>query len=352
MSLALSQAWSVKGKTLPNPPVGAVLVRDDVVLATGATSPVGGPHAEVMAIESARKAGHDPKGATLYCTLEPCNHYGRTPPCTKAITEAGIEKVVVACKDHNIQVAGQGFEKLRENGIDVMTGVLKKTCNDFYAGYFYATIHKRPQITVKIAQSRNWTTSEQIGVRSAITGEESHREVMRLRGFYDAILVGGNTVRIDNPTLRAVVDGQDYQPHIIVLTKQTVWDKKLELFSKANKERVTLLNPLTDLTQTETIYSPEQLSKLSSSELIKVIVDELGHRGFHSVWVEPGPSMAADWVASGLIHQLYLLTAAHEYPEGPKWASTLPRRWESAFEFRKLPTLENDQWQVATTRSK
>ena len=143
MEMAFAEAASVKGMTLPNPPVGAILVKNGRVIGRGGTRPAGQAHAEIVALEQARESA---AGATLYVTLEPCCHQGKTPPCTSALIAAGVKRVVSACSDPNPKVSGKGFERLQRAGIAVQKNVLKEIGDAFYEGFFFYITHGRPKI--------------------------------------------------------------------------------------------------------------------------------------------------------------------------------------------------------------
>ena len=196
MRMALELAAKALGRTSPNPMVGAVVVRDGRVVGIGYHARAGTPHAEVHAL---RAAGEMARGATLYVTLEPCCHHGRTGPCTEAVINAGISRVVMAMTDPNPGVAGRGAQRLREAGIKVETGVMEdeaKKLNEVFIKYITTGI---PYVVMKTAMSLDGKIATAGGESQWITGPESRAFVHRLRDRYDAILVGSGTVLADNP---------------------------------------------------------------------------------------------------------------------------------------------------------
>ena len=196
MQMALDLARQAMGRTSPNPMVGAVVVKDAQVLGTGYHARAGTPHAEVLALN---EAGEAARGATLYVTLEPCCHHGRTGPCTEAVIKAGVRRVVAAMTDPNPLVAGCGFDRLREAGIDVATGVMEAQAlrlNEVFINYITT---KLPFVVMKAAMSLDGKIATRTGKSRWITGPESREYVHRLRDRYDAIMVGVGTVLADNP---------------------------------------------------------------------------------------------------------------------------------------------------------
>src|ERR1700738_3315588 len=198
MQLALTLGRRGQGRTWPNPAVGAVVVKDGVIIGRGWTQPGGRPHAEREAL---KRAGDAARGATLYATLEPCSHFGKSPPCADAIIESGITRVVSAIEDPNPEVAGQGHARLRAAGIAVDVGLCAAEAAHDHAGLFRRNSDKRPHVILKLAVSAD----DKIGAAghkpTAITGEAARTRVHLLRAQCDAILVGIGTVRADDPSL-------------------------------------------------------------------------------------------------------------------------------------------------------
>ena len=204
MQIALDLATKGEGFTSPNPIVGAVVVKDNEVVGSGYHKAVGGPHAEVNAIDA---AGESAKGATLYVTLEPCNHTGRTPPCTLKILEAGIIRVVFAMKDPNPKVTGSGAEFLKKQGIHVKSGVCTERAEKQNEAFSKYVRTGRPFVIVKCASTLDGRIATRTGDSKWISGEKSRRFVHRLRHAVDAIMVGVNTVQMDDPSLTTRLPG-------------------------------------------------------------------------------------------------------------------------------------------------
>lgn len=216
MLIALQMARGTAGQTSPNPMVGAVVVNNGEIAGMGAHLKAGEPHAEVHAL---RMAGEKARGATIYVTLEPCSHHGRTPPCVEAILDAGISRVVIATLDPNPLVAGRGVARLREAGVKVTAGVREAEARKLNEIFFHYITTGRPFVTVKTASTLDGKIASETGHSRWITGSESREQVHQLRRQYDAILVGANTVIADDPALTARYKGVEAgkQPVRIIL---------------------------------------------------------------------------------------------------------------------------------------
>lgn len=199
MARALALAERGRGRTSPNPMVGALVVDfEGVIVGRGSHDRAGGPHAEVYALED---AGERARGSTLYCTLEPCSHTGRTGPCAPLVAEAGIARAVIAVEDPNPRVAGSGLAYLRGRGVDVRVGVLQREAEQLNRPFFSVMRRRRPFVTVKVALSADGCVAEAPGVRTALTGAAANRLVHRERAEVDAIAIGSGTLLADDPLL-------------------------------------------------------------------------------------------------------------------------------------------------------
>jgi diaminohydroxyphosphoribosylaminopyrimidine deaminase/5-amino-6-(5-phosphoribosylamino)uracil reductase len=274
MARALAIADTVRADTTPNPWVGCVIVADSSNF-EGATSPPGGPHAEVTALE---RAGAAAKGATLYTTLEPCAHHGRTPPCVDAIIEAGIARVVVGVVDPDPQVQGRGVELLRAAGVEVEVGVLGDAIGEQLAPYLKHRRTGRPWVILKLAATLDGRTAAPDGSSRWITGDAARSDAHRLRAHSDAVLVGAGTVRADDPELTARGDAAPArQPLRVVLGKAPATSK---------------VHPALEL-----------------SGDLGAVLDDLGARGVLQVLVEGGAAVAHAFHARGLVDRYVLYFA-------------------------------------------
>jgi len=318
MEMAFAEAEKVKGMTLPNPPVGAVMVKGDHIVAKGGTRPAGQAHAEIVAL---RRAGVNARGATLYVTLEPCCHFGKTPPCTKAIIAAGIKRVVIACQDPNPKVSGKGIAALRRAGITTKVGVLQTRGQWFYEGFFFYITHRRPKIILKIAQSQDGRINARAGVETRITGAKAKVFSHGLRAQSDAVLIGGKTLRVDNPALTPRLHPGSI-PEALVLTRKHRFLAKYKLFSakRVSKTTKVSLSPSLD----------------SDKKKAHALIELFQQKGYHMVLVEGGRSVWAPFLNSGLFDTLYLLTAPVLFPKGERWVSNLKPGWVKTLEFHRF----------------
>lgn len=224
MARALELAQRGRGFVTPNPCVGAVLVDTaGAIVAEGWHKVYGGPHAEVECLRDAETKGVDPAACDLYVTLEPCNHFGKTPPCTRAILDAGVKRVVIGCLDPNPDVLGGGAAFLRQHGLDVTVGVLERECCDANADFVVWKLRGRPFVTVKLAMTLDGRIATRTGDSHWVSGEASRRRVHEMRASSQAVLIGGATFRSDNPALtHRLTDSPlsgNPQPLAVVLTK-------------------------------------------------------------------------------------------------------------------------------------
>ena len=288
MQRAISLADPYKYKTKPNPVVGCLILKDGLIISEGAHEVFGSDHAEVNAIRNAKK-NMDSKldsfeDLTLICTLEPCNHIGKTGACTEAIIESGIKKVFIGCMDPNPLVAGEGIKKLIKNGINVEVGFCEEAIQEQNKFFFYKHNNNKPFITLKIAISKDGKSHNQDGKRTWITCEESRQDVQLIRAMHDAILTGGNTVLKDNPLMNARVDFPVNQPKKILLT---------------NKEGLN-----------NNFFKDAEVLIIKERD-IHVIIEDLKHLDINSILVEAGPKLANSFLLSGLVDELII----YESPE-------------------------------------
>lgn len=304
MLRAIQLAELGRGKTHPNPVVGCVIVKNGEIVGEGYHEYAGGPHAEVVAL---RHAGELARGATLIVTLEPCNHYGRTPPCTEAIIEAGIAKVVCSVVDPNPLNAGGGALRLRQSGVEVDVGLLAERVAKQNEVFLKHISSGRPFVLVKVAMSLDGKIAEREGVRTRLTCWESSEEVHRLRSEYDAILIGVGTVLVDDPLLTARPSFQVFKNPIRVILDPKARTPIDSLIVKTAGEVKTVVftSGEADSSKTEalenagvevvTVPSPEGLLDLGS------VLDELAARGVSSVMVEGGRKIISSFINAELV---------------------------------------------------
>ena len=275
-----------KGKylTKPNPMVGCVIVKDNEVIAEGYHMKYGSNHAEINALEDLNKNNNiseaEFRQLTLYCTLEPCCHHGKTGPCTDAIIKSGIKKVVIGIKDPNPKVSGSGIKQLEDNGIEVLSGFFEEELIELNKHFFFKNTYNRPYIAVKIASSADGMSHRKDNTFTWITSEQSRDDVQIVRAGFDAILTGGNTLRNDNPRMNARVDFEVNQPQKILLTSQEI-NKESNFFKSGD----VIIN--------------------RSSDLNKVIT-ELSNTEINSILVEAGPSLVNAFLDSHLVDEIII----------------------------------------------
>jgi diaminohydroxyphosphoribosylaminopyrimidine deaminase/5-amino-6-(5-phosphoribosylamino)uracil reductase len=313
MQLALALGRRGLGRTWPNPTVGAVVVKDGVILGRGWTQPGGRPHAEPEAL---KRAGKGARGATLYVTLEPCSHFGKSPPCTDAIIGAGIVRVVSAIEDPNPEVAGRGHALLRTAGIAVDVGLCAEDAAREHSGHFRRVREERPHTILKLAVSSDDKIAAAGHKPVAITGEAARRRVHLLRAECDAVLVGMGTVFADDPLLTCRLPGMEARSPVRV-----VLDRSLRIPANSRLVRSARETPLWVMTSdiaeaaaavrigaagAQVIRSATSASGLD----LTAVLHTLAEKGITRLMVEGGARVAASFVASGLLDEIWLLRGA------------------------------------------
>jgi len=316
MQRALKLAAEQKGKTSPNPMVGAVIVKNGRLLSEGAHQKAGEPHAEVIALKNAKENLAE---ATMYVTLEPCSHWGKTPPCSDAIIKSGIKKVVIAMQDPNPLVSGKGISILRENGIEVITGICEpeaKELNEVFSKYITT---KKPFVILKAAITLDGKIATKTNHAKWINNEKSREIVHQLRNETDAILVGKNTFLLDNPKLDARVENKIKDPQKIILIPnldipveqpvkshayQLSKDKKLLLFAENNEQNVEKAKSFENL-NLEILFMKKKAGKLDLNDAL----EQLGKREITSLLLEGGSHVFHSFMAADLVDKFHLFIA-------------------------------------------
>ncbi|WP_419822386.1 bifunctional diaminohydroxyphosphoribosylaminopyrimidine deaminase/5-amino-6-(5-phosphoribosylamino)uracil reductase RibD [Anoxybacterium hadale] len=323
MARAIELARRGEGKTAPNPLVGAILVKNGCVIGEGWHECFGQAHAEVNVIRNAKKNHKDPSGSTLYVNLEPCCHYGKTPPCTELIIKSGIIRVVIGIMDPNPLVAGRGTEALRRAGITVASGVLEEDCRRLNEIFIHFITTKRPFVTIKAAVSLDGKTAAYTGASKWITGEHSRREVQLLRNSHTAVMVGVNTVLADDPELTCRMPG-GRSPRKIILDSHLRIPKTSKIMTGLGsspgsplekpscKDEQTILACSEDA-DTRTAKELEALGAMvlrCKSKEGRVDLDDLmnqlGALGIDSILLEGGGTVNAAAFSQGIVNKLLL----------------------------------------------
>jgi diaminohydroxyphosphoribosylaminopyrimidine deaminase / 5-amino-6-(5-phosphoribosylamino)uracil reductase len=324
MRLAIALGERNLGLTWPNPSVGSVVVDESgdapVILSQGATQAGGRPHAERVALAA---AGARAKGATLYVSLEPCSHHGRTAPCADAVVEAGVTRVVSALEDPDSRVAGLGHARLREAGIDVTVGCLAKDARRAHIGHITRVTKGRPAVTVKLARSTEGFAGSRQGPRLKLTGEIANAKVHLMRAHADAIMVGVGTALADDPLLNVRLPGLEARSPIRIIV-----DSKLRTPPTARVVAGARDIPTWIVTTVAAPVEAEKALTAHGAEVLRVAPDEsgrvllpealqlLGARGITRVFCEGGPELADALAEADLVDELVLVTGRSARGQG------------------------------------
>jgi diaminohydroxyphosphoribosylaminopyrimidine deaminase/5-amino-6-(5-phosphoribosylamino)uracil reductase len=285
MLRAISHANQYKYTAKPNPVVGCIIIKDNQIISEGAHEQFGSYHAEVNALNSAKlnlgKSFNSFEELTLICTLEPCNHTGKTGPCTEAIISSGIRNVVIGALDPNPLVSGKGIKKLKKNGINVISGICAELVEEQNKFFFFKNTYKRPFITAKIASSLDGKSHLLDDQQRWITCKKSREDVQKLRASVDVILTGGNTVTNDNPLMNARVNFPVNQPKKILLSSKTNFNFDAPFFKNAHYEIITERD-------------------------IKNIINRFRSTDITSILIEAGPKLINSFLYEGYVDKLII----------------------------------------------
>jgi len=319
MRLALTLGRRNLGHAWPNPAVGAVIVKDGVIVGRGWTQAGGRPHAEVEALRRAKKAA---QGGTMYVTLEPCSHQGQTPPCADAIIRAGIARVVSALEDPNPEVAGKGHARLREKGVAVEVGLGAEEARRVHAGHIMRVTQGRPYVLLKLAVSADGKAGLAGRKPAAITGQTAWTRVFQMRAANDAIMVGIGTVLSDNPQLTCRLPGMfERSPVRVVL------DATLKLPLSTSVVATVRETPTWVFTSSRPSAIAEEILQQRGCKVFRVgdtdgnldlaeVLQVLAEQGITRLMVEGGPKLAGSLAAAGLVDELALLRGEKIIGEG------------------------------------
>jgi diaminohydroxyphosphoribosylaminopyrimidine deaminase/5-amino-6-(5-phosphoribosylamino)uracil reductase len=313
MRLALALGRRNLGRTWPNPAVGAVIVKDGIIVGRGWTQDGGRPHAEVEALRRAKKAA---QGATMYVTLEPCAHQGKTSPCADAVIRSGITRVVSALEDPNPEVAGQGHERMRAKGIAVEIGLCADEARRTHAGHIARMTQGRPHVTLKLAISADGKAGLAGRKQAAITGQTARDRVFQIRAGSDAIMVGIGTVLADDPQLTCRLPGMfERSPVRVVLDEQLVLPLSTSVVATVREA------PTWVFTSHKPSPIAEEILQQRGCKVFRVdddggrldlqqVLKALAEQGIMRLMVEGGPTLAASFVERDLVDEAVLLHGA------------------------------------------
>lgn len=310
MSQALELAENGLLSSSPNPAIGCVIVKDGQVIGTGFTQPPGGNHAEIQALQDAAAKGHDVRGATVYVTLEPCSHFGRTPPCADALVRAGVGKVVAALEDPNPLVAGQGMARLREGGIAVESGILATAARELNIGFFTRMQTGKPWVRLKVAASLDGKTALHNGQSQWITSQAARDDGHMWRARAGAILTGIGTVKEDNPQLTVRTVKLARQPLRVIVDSKLSISPEAKILVGGNNLIFTATvdaakQAMLEQQGAEVVVLPNPSGKV---DLPQVIL-ELGKRQVNELHVEAGSKLNASLIREHCVDELLVYLA-------------------------------------------
>lgn len=312
MALALSLGARGLGRTWPNPAVGCVIVKEGRIVGRGWTQPGGRPHAETQAL---KQAGARARGATVYVTLEPCSHTGKTPPCASALVGAGVARVIIACSDPDPRVSGRGVEMLEAAGIEVELGLMEIEAITANAGFLSKIVWNRPWVTLKLASSFDGKIATASGESQWITGKQARRVVHAYRATHDAVMVGGGTARIDDPSLTVRGLGVDHQPIRVVVSRGAEILPQGQLMTTAKETPVWLVHGSSASKTALTNASLQGVTLLEAIERsdgtldLSSVMEQLANAGLTRVFCEGGGQLAASLLQDGLVDELIAFSA-------------------------------------------
>ncbi|HEY9768799.1 MAG TPA: bifunctional diaminohydroxyphosphoribosylaminopyrimidine deaminase/5-amino-6-(5-phosphoribosylamino)uracil reductase RibD [Coleofasciculaceae cyanobacterium] len=305
MQNCLQLAQRAAGRTSPNPLVGSVIVKNGEIIGEGFHPGVGQPHAEVFALKN---AGEQAKGATVYVNLEPCNHYGRTPPCSEALIKAQVGKVVTGMVDPDPRVAGGGIQKLRDAGIEVIVGVEETACRQLNEAFIHRILHQQPFGIFKYAMTLDGKIAATTGHSAWVTGKAARHLVHQVRSTCDAVIIGGNTVRQDNPNL-TTHGVSEHNPLRVVMSRS------LDLPSDCNLWN-TDIAPTVIFTENNNNSTLQKELNTKGVDIItaaaltpKIVMEHLYQQGISKVLWECGGTLAARAIADGTIQKVMAFIA-------------------------------------------
>lgn len=335
MHLAFDEALQAIGTSRPNPAVGAILVRDGEIVGRGRTQKPGSHHAEIMALLD---AGEKAEGADMYVTLEPCCHWGRTPPCTDAILKAKVSRMYIAVVDQNPKVNGGGIAKLREGGVQVDVGLEAEYGEDFYCGFFHHLRTGLPWVDVKIAQTLDGFIAGEHRERTQISGAEASQWVHRLRARVDAIIVGGGTALHDDPRLN-VRGVPGHSPQRIVVCGSTPLSPQLKMFQDGGAPCLVYSRGPQNLL-------PATVQSWPSPDFAEswiALLQQLGEAGYHRVLLEAGATMAQLVLCDvRLWNRFLLMTAPRFLGKGLPWSAALGQTWIDSLHLSRFELVGTD----------
>lgn len=311
MSRAIALARKGTLTTSPNPNVGCVLVKDNQVIGEGWHQRAGEPHAEINALKQAKESGNTAEGATVYVTLEPCCHQGKTPPCTEALIEAKVERVVAAMVDPHDKVAGKGLEQLSQAGIKVENGLLEQQAKDLNPGFIKRMRTGLPYVTCKLAMSLDGRTAMASGESKWITSEAARLDVQQLRARSDAILTGAGTILADDPAMTVRLEGVEKQPVRVVVDTNLSTPANARLLKEPGTTLLMTCSSDEDVKQTliATGAKIHEMPFCNKVVDLESVLKQLGEMSLNHVLLETGATLSGAMLKAGLVDELVIYIA-------------------------------------------
>ena len=321
MQAALAQAEQALYLSNPNPRVGCVLVQNNQIVGQGYTQQVGSHHAEVMALNDARSKGINLAGSTAYVTLEPCNHFGRTPPCSETLIAAGVSRVVAAMEDPNPQVSGKGFARLQQAGIEVQCGLLEAQARALNPGFIKRMTLGLPWVRLKAAASLDGRTALPNGQSQWITGKAARDDGHHFRACACAIMTGIGTILADNPSLNVRAVNTVRQPQRIVIDRRLQTPETAKIFTPGEGGAVTIIHTQRDAQREEKLIAAgAQLmcmpTDTEDKNPLQAVMQGLAAKQINEIHVEAGAKLNASLLAAGLVDELLIYIAPLLLGEG------------------------------------
>ena len=349
MAEAIALAANHLGQTGTNPSVGCVIVRDGEIVGRGVTAKSGRPHAETQALA---EAGELARGATAYVTLEPCSHFGKTPPCADALVAAGVSRVVVAVTDPDPRVSGNGIRRLREAGITVETGLMEEAARRGLAAYLTRQTEGRAHVTLKLAVSKDGMLGRRGEGQVRITGPQSREAVQHLRAESDAILVGIGTALADDPDLTCRLPGlEGRSPVRLVLDRLLLLPPGSKLARTAHRVPVIAVVS-TDMTVRDEVWLARRAAlEQSGVEILEAaslidLLQSLARRDMSSLMVEGGARVAENFIAEGLVDRIWLFEGPDEIGEAGVASPVTPSQRPEGFDLVSSEAIGEDRLEI------
>jgi diaminohydroxyphosphoribosylaminopyrimidine deaminase/5-amino-6-(5-phosphoribosylamino)uracil reductase len=305
MQRCIQLAKLAEGKTSPNPMVGAVIVKDGQIVGEGFHPQPGQPHAEIFAL---REAGEKAQGATIYVSLEPCNHFGRTPPCTEALIIAKVAKVVVGMVDPNPLVAGSGIKKLEEAGIEVIVGVEEEVCHKLNEGFIHRMLHHQPFGILKYAMTLDGKIATTTGHSRWVTSKSARDYVHQIRATCDAVIVGGNTIRTDNPYLTSHGMAA-HNPLRVIMSRKLDLPENCHVWDTTEANTLVFTENTCNLESKNSLLSRGVEIMTLDNLTPATVMQALYERGLAKVLWECGGNLAGKAIQAGAVQKIIAFIA-------------------------------------------